>query len=159
MNFFLLIQNAVMAALAATGFGMIFNVPKKAIGFCAMCGAFGVSIRKMLVVLTDGSVSVALATLAAATIVAFAAEFLSRKMRMPPTTFSVPGVIPMIPGSLMFRSIVYAFGMVSGGTESFDAVLFGKGFELAANATVILASIALGVAAPNLIFYRRRSET
>jgi uncharacterized membrane protein YjjB (DUF3815 family) len=86
------------------------------------------------------------------------AEFLSRRMEMPPAVFSVPGVIPMIPGGLMFRSVVYWLSMATDGSGAFDQMLFGDALQLAANAVIILAAIALGIAAPNLIFYRRRPE-
>jgi uncharacterized membrane protein YjjB (DUF3815 family) len=158
MHILLLLQNAVMAALAATGFALIFNVPRRALALCALCGAIGVTFRTVLLNIGGDYIHIAAATLCASIVVASVAEFLSRKMLMPPSVFSVPGVIPMIPGSLMFRSVVYWLSMATESGSDFDTMLFGEALMLAANAMVVLAAIALGIAAPNLILYRRRTE-
>lgn len=158
MNYLLLLHNGLMAALAATGFALIFNVPRRALALCALCGSIGVMGRMLFLELGDGLVNVAAATLCASILVASVAEILSRKMLMPASVFSVPGVIPMIPGSLMFRSVVYWLSMATESGGDFDSLLFGDAMMLAANAMVVLAAIAMGIAAPNLILYRRRTE-
>lgn len=147
-----------MAALAAAGFAMLFSVPRRALAMCALCGAAGVAIRLTLMQATGGSVHIAMATLCAALVVAVMAEVLSRRTGMPPSVFSVAGVIPMIPGGYMFRAVVYWLSMASDNASEFDLVLFGESMHLAAMALLILSAIALGIAAPNLIFYRRRPE-
>lgn len=158
MNYLLLLHNGVMAALAATGFALIFNVPKRTLALCALCGAIGVTCRTALLELGAGSIQLASATLCASIVVACVSEFLSRRMLMPAAVFSVSGVIPMIPGSLMFRSVVYWLSTASGSGGDFDTVVFGEAMMLATKALVVLAAIAMGIAAPNLIFYRRRAE-
>lgn len=159
MDLLHIILNAVMAALAATGFAMLFNVPRRALPLSALCGAVGILCRNFL---TSGVLSsplhIAMATLCASLIVAFLAELLSRKMELPPNLFSVPGVIPMIPGGLMFRSVTYWLGLASQQQSYFDVVVFGEALSMAGTAMIVLSSIALGIAGPNLIFYRRRPE-
>jgi uncharacterized membrane protein YjjB (DUF3815 family) len=158
MDYLLLLHNGLMAALAATGFALIFNVPRRALALCALCGAIGVMGRMLFLEMGGSFVNVAGATLCASIVVASVAELLSRKMQMPASVFSVPGVIPMIPGSLMFRSVVYWLSMATESGGDFDTILFGEALMLAANAMVVLAAIAMGIAAPNLILYRRRTE-
>jgi uncharacterized membrane protein YjjB (DUF3815 family) len=158
MHILLLLHNALMAALAATGFALIFNVPRRSLALCAFCGAVGVTCRALLMAAGGGAIHIAVATLCASIVVASVAEILSRRMQMPPSVFSVPGVIPMIPGSLMFRSVVYWLSMATENGGDFDTMLFGEAMMLAANAMVVLAAIAMGIAAPNLILYRRRTE-
>ena len=158
MTLLLLLHNALMAALAATGFALIFNVPRRSLALCALCGAVGVTSRMILLNLGGGAIHIAVATLCASIVVASVAEILSRRMQMPASVFSVPGVIPMIPGSLMFRSVVYWLTMATESGGDFDGILFGEAMMLAANALIVLAAIAMGIAAPNLILYRRRAE-
>lgn len=151
-----LLNNSLMAALASAGFAMLFNVPRRALPLSAMCGAVGVCSRMLF--LHYGQMHVAMATLGAAIFVAALAELLSSRMNMPPSLFSVAGVIPMVPGGLMFRSVVYWLNIAASDSGPFDEALFGAAWSLTGTAFLVLSALALGIAAPNLIFYRRRPE-
>jgi uncharacterized membrane protein YjjB (DUF3815 family) len=158
MNWVSLIHASVMAALAATGFAMLFNVPRRVLALCAFCGAAGVGSRLLLMGPLGGELQIAMATFAAAVVVAGIAEFLSHRMNVPPAVFSVPGVIPMVPGVFMFRSVVYWLNIAASQDGPFDSVMFGTAWQLTGTSVLILGALALGIAAPNLILYRRRPE-
>ena len=153
-----ILSSALFAALAAAGFAMLFSVPRRTLAMCALCGAAGVGLRLTLLQATNGALHIAMATLCAALAVAILAELLSRRTGMPPAVYSVAGVIPMIPGGYMFRAVTYWLSIASDNATDFDLVLFGESMHLAAMALLILSALALGIAAPNLIFYRRRPE-
>jgi len=158
MDWLQLFNNSVMAALAATGFAMLFNVPRRALALSALCGAAGVGTRMVLMQYGGGEVHIAMATFAAAIVVAALAELISRKMNMPPALFSVPGVIPMVPGGVMFRAVVYWLNIAASQDGPFDEVMFGAAWHLTGISLLILCALAMGIAAPNLILYRRRPE-
>jgi len=158
MNILHILLSALMGALAATGFAMLFSVPRRALAMCAICGAAGVMLRIVLMQATGGAVHIAMATFCSALMVAILSEILSQRTGLPPTVYSVAGVIPMIPGGYMFRSVTYWLSIASDNAEAYDLVVFSESMHLAAMALLILAAIALGIAAPNLIFYRRRPE-
>ena len=44
-----LLQQMALASVPAVGFGMVFNVPKRALGYCAAGGALGRGLRFLLV--------------------------------------------------------------------------------------------------------------
>ena len=53
-----MIQKGCWAAVATVGFAMLFNVPKYALPFCALIGAFGYAPRTALM---SGGMGLALA--------------------------------------------------------------------------------------------------
>jgi uncharacterized membrane protein YjjB (DUF3815 family) len=48
MVIFELLLGALWAAIPAVGFGMIFNVPRSALPFCALGGALTYGVREVL---------------------------------------------------------------------------------------------------------------
>ncbi|KAF0094092.1 MAG: hypothetical protein E1N59_2350 [Puniceicoccaceae bacterium 5H] len=153
-----LLFKALSAALAATGFAVLFNVPKRTLSACALCGAFGVSARILLLNATEHTMHLAAATLLAAAGVSLLSELFSRLLNAPPAVFSVPGVIPMVPGSLMFRTMV-GFLRHANANVPIDYQALGADLQLGLTAFLVLMALAVGIATPNLLFYRRRPET
>lgn len=149
---------ALAAALAATGFAVLFNVPKRTLLACAITGALGVALRLGLLELSDGGLHLAAATLIAAMGVALLGEVFSRWLKAPPAVFTVPGVIPMVPGSLMFRTMV-GFLKHADMHQPIDLTALAADFRLGMTTFLVLMALAVGIATPNLLFYRRRAET
>jgi len=147
-----LLGNAFWAAVAAAGFATLFNVPRRALPGCAIAGAVGYGLRTLLV---EWGVMLELATLVGALVVGFLGEFLARRWQTPAAVFTVPGVIPLVPGSFAFRALIGLIQITDLGTFGGTPVLV----EAAVNAVrtgLILAAIAAGTAAPSLLFQRRR---
>lgn len=98
-----LILELVITFAATIGFGVIFSVPKRAL---LLGGGIGVVTWFVLQTgLTLGASSVfatALASLIAATI----AHLLARKIRIPVTTLSIPGILPLVPGSRAYFTML-----------------------------------------------------
>ncbi|MGE9294331.1 MAG: threonine/serine exporter family protein [Puniceicoccales bacterium] len=151
-----IITQGAWAAIAAFGFALIFNVPKRTLGFGAFCGAVGVSARLCILGLWP-ELHIAMATLIAAIIVAGLSELFSRVLRSPSTVFSVPGVIPMVPGSFMFRAMVQLLQLF-GHKDGQDPEQLALALQLGFTSLMILTALAVGTATPNLLLYRRRPE-
>lgn len=147
-----------MAALAAAGFAVLFRTPLKVLAFSSLCGALGVGVRTVLLSLDSLDLQIATATFLSAAVVGFAAEFLSRKWRVPPTLFSVPGVIPMVPGGIMFHAIVVWIHIVTTKPDQFSPDLLGEALSLSGTSFLCLCALVLGIATPTLLLYRRRPE-
>lgn len=148
----LLLQDAFWAALAATGFAVLFNVPHRTLVGCTIAGALGHATRTLLMGL---DIQIELATLVGAAVVGFLGQYFARRWHAADLVFTVPGVIPMLPGSFAFRTMIGILELASLGTSSGTPVLV----EAAVNGTktgLILAAIAGGIAAPSLIFQRRK---
>ena len=89
-----------------------------------------------------------LGSLAGATLISLLAVRFVHAARSPNHVLTIPGVIPMVPGILMYRGI---FGFVHLGT---DVAEFMAAFSNLLNAGLIVLCLSIGVATPN-IFVRR----
>jgi len=154
-NMWLLLQNAFWAGIAALGFAVLFNVPVRTLFACAICGAIAYATRTLAA--TSIGLSMEAATLAGATLVGFAAVLFSRRLHVPAPVLVMPGVIPLIPGALAFRTMIDLLNLSAApaADETLVAIAAVKSFKTA----LIIGAIAAGVAIPSLIFRRRRPMT
>ena len=148
----LLLEIAFWAAVAATGFAILFNVPPRALPGCAVAAASGHTLRTWLLQL---GLAIEPATLLAATLIGFMGVLLARKNHSPTVIFTVPAAIPMVPGTFAFRTMLGILEITSLSVFGGTPVLVEA--ELNAVKTgLILAAIAGGIIAPRLLFRRER---
>jgi uncharacterized membrane protein YjjB (DUF3815 family) len=145
-----LLRNAVLAAVPAVGFGMAFNVPVRILGWCALGGALGRSLRLLL---TGAGLPVAWATLLAAAAVSWLGVWAAQRIRAHPKVFTVAAVIPMVPGVPIFTAIL-ALSEIQRGGLTYE--LLATAVTASLNAAFIVAALAVGLAVPGLFVYRRR---
>lgn len=147
----LLLQDAVLAAIPAVGFAMIFNVPKGALKYCAMAGALGHALR--LGLHKFGGVPLEWATLLAAGVVSMVGIHWAQTWRAHPKVFTVAAVIPMIPGIYAFTALLAVIEIDrTGYTPALLATVLQNGLR----AFFIVSALAVGLALPGLLIYRRR---
>ena len=139
-------EAAIVTAISAMGFGMNFNVPRHSLPAVAILGILGMLLRNLLAF--DLNVGLILGSLAGASLISLVAVRLVHHTRTPNHVISIPGVIPMVPGILMYRGI---FGFVHLGS---DVQEFMGAFSNLLNAALIVLCLSIGVAIPN-IFARR----
>ena len=139
-------QAAIVTGISAMGFGMIFNVPRRSLPIVALLGVLGMCLRNFIAF--DLHQGLILGSLAGATLISLLAVRFVHATRSPNHVLTIPGVIPMVPGILMYRGI---FGFVHLGT---DATEFMSAFGNLLNAGLIVLCLSIGVATPN-IFVRR----
>ena len=148
----LILQDALWSALAATGFALLFNVPVRTVIGCAFLGAVGHALRTTLMQL---GMSVEAGTLAGATVVGFIGVVFAHRWNTPPTVYTISGAIPMVPGSLAFRAMLGVLRLTAA-TSDTAAVMMAEVFINATKTGLILAAIAVGIAAPSLLFVRQK---
>lgn len=146
-------EYAVAAAISAMGFSMIFNIPRRLLWVVAIGGIIAVCTRNFVNLgPSNGNIGLdmglAIGSLAGSALVSLLAVKVVHWTHVPNHVLSIPSVIPMIPGVLMYRAIVALIAMNGVVGEVTDAVKFGVGSGLT------IMCIALGVAIPN-IFARR----
>jgi uncharacterized membrane protein YjjB (DUF3815 family) len=145
-----LLANAVLAAVPAAGFGMLFNVPFRMLGACALGGAVGRVVRLLLV---KGGLALPGATLLAAAVVSFLGVWVAQRMRAHPKVVTVAAVIPMVPGRTLYSALLEIGAMERAGpTPDLVASALRNGLE----ATFVVAALAVGLATPGLFVFRRR---
>ena len=142
------------SALAALGFAVLFDVPRRLLPACLLLGALGHGSRTLLMKLGLGGVEAA--TLCAAVLVGFAAVGCARRARVPAIVFALPAAIPMVPGAFAFKTMLGVLRLV-GGTAAPSPSLAVDTAVAAAKTALILAALAVGVGSPGLVFRRSAS--
>ena len=146
-----LLENMVLAAIPAVGFGLVFNVPRHALIYCALGGAIGRGGRFLLMGTLD--MPLAWATLLAAAAVSLLGVYVAQRMRAHPKVFTVAAMIPMIPGVPLFTTLIAVAQIQrSGLTNELLSTVVTQGLK----AGFIVAALAVGLAVPGLLFYRKR---
>ncbi|WP_297205950.1 threonine/serine exporter [uncultured Pluralibacter sp.] len=146
----LLAQDMLLSAVPAVGFAMVFNVPAKALPWCALLGAIGHGSR---MVLMHAGLSVEWATFLASVLVGCIGIQWSRWYLAHPKIFTVAAVIPMFPGISAYTAMISAVQMSHVGySEALMETLIGNFLK----ATSIVGALSIGLSLPGLWLYRKR---
>jgi uncharacterized membrane protein YjjB (DUF3815 family) len=156
MNGWLLIQNIFWAGIAALGFAILFNVPKRTLFACALGGALAYAVRTLLVDLN--LLGIEAATLFGAAAVGFLGVPFGRRWHAPAIIFVIPGVIPLVPGALAFRTMIDLLALTTS-TTGVDETLLAATAVNSLKTILIVGGIAGGVAIPSLLLRRYRPMT
>lgn len=146
-------EYAIAAAISAMGFSMIFNIPRRLLWVVAVGGIIAVCTRNFVNLgPSNGNVGLdmglPIGSLAGATLVSIIAVKAVHWFHTPGHVLTIPSVIPMVPGVLMYRALVSLIEMNGVVGEVTGAAVYGISSALA------ILCISLGVAIPN-IFARR----
>ena len=143
------ISYAIAAAISAMGFSMIFNIPRRLLWVVAIGGIIAVCTRNFVNLGPSNNnigldMGLAIGSLAGSALVSLVAVKVVHWVHAPNHVLSIPSVIPMVPGVLMYRALVGLIEMNGVVGELTNAMKFGM-----ASAITIMC-IALGVAVPNV---------
>ncbi|MFD0959665.1 threonine/serine exporter family protein [Paenibacillus chungangensis] len=127
----MMIEQMATSFVASTAFGMIFNVPKRALLLCGLVGLLGWMLYYLL---TIQDMNAIIATLIAAVGVAMLSHALARWKRIPITVFGVSGIIPLVPGGLAYDAMRHL-------VESEYTIAVQQGVK----ALMVSGSIAMGL--------------
>jgi uncharacterized membrane protein YjjB (DUF3815 family) len=144
------LQNMALASVPAVGFGLVFNVPRSALIYCAAGGAIGRGLRFLLI---TAGMPIELATFVAAAVVSLLGVYIAQRMRAHPKVFTVAAMIPMIPGVPFFTALLAVVEIQRRGLTS---ELLNTAVTSGLRAAFIVAALAVGLAIPGLLFYRRK---
>ncbi|MFJ7934202.1 threonine/serine exporter family protein [Sporosarcina sp. NPDC096371] len=93
---------AVLSFLAAAGFGIIFNAPRKMLFYCGFVGMTGWLIYSTFNQYSGDPVQ---ASFLGAFAVAIVAHLFAKRFKMPMIIFSVAGIIPLVPGGMAYNAM------------------------------------------------------
>lgn len=125
--------------LTALGFAVLYNIPRKTVIPAGITGAIGWTIYFFLTVYL--SITEFLATIIASFFIAFVSQIFAQKFRTPVIIFTLPGLIPLVPGGLAYN-MMRAF--VEGNTD--------LGFEYATDTFLTAGALALGLSINGVVF-------
>ncbi len=144
-------EYTIAAAISAMGFSMIFNCPPRLLWAVALGGIIAVCTRNFVnlgpsthnIGLDQGAV---IGSFVGSSVISIICTRMMHVVHAPHQCISIPSVIPMIPGVLMYRAL-FAFidmhGIVGEVTVAMTNMI---------NASLIILFISLGVAIPNVFF-------
>lgn len=148
----IIIQDALLSAVAATGFAMLFSAPRRTLLGCAIGGALGHASRSLLMQFGFG---IELATLAGSVVIGVVGVFCAQRLRAPTPIFTISAGVTLAPGVLAYQTMIGILQVAAGDSETAAAALVtvsANGIKTA----LILGAIAVGIAAPALLFDRRK---
>ncbi|WP_373817815.1 threonine/serine exporter family protein [Glaesserella sp.] len=145
-----LIDDMFFAAIPAVGFALLFNVPPKALKYCAILGAIAHAFRTLMI---HYDVPLVLATFIATSTIGFIGVYLSQRYLAHPKVFTVAAIIPMIPGVYAYKAMI---AMVRMNYDGFSDELFVQMIDNFIKTGFILGALVFGLALPGLLFYRHK---
>ncbi|MCH6199527.1 threonine/serine exporter family protein [Aquiflexum sp. LQ15W] len=142
-----IVFKAFWCGCAAVGFAILFNSPARALFAVFLCGSLA-GFLKFSVLLPGVGGGIIMASAAGAAAVGFASIPVSHWRHVPPIVISIPSVIPLIPGSFAYRTIL---GLISFVSNTEMEVLTKTAHHGVMTFFIILA-LSLGVTLPMLLF-------
>ena len=144
------LNQALAAILAAGGFSVMFNTPKKLLAIVAIEGIVTMLIRNVLML--EFGLPQSIGSFAAAAVVGIAALKVIHIVHTPNTLLIIPPVIPLIPCALLYRLL---FAVLHIQTISVEELL--EALRFGVNGVTIILAVVVGVSIPN-IFIQKRME-
>ncbi|MCL5500695.1 Uncharacterized membrane protein YjjB, DUF3815 family [Phytobacter palmae] len=145
-----LIQDMVLAAIPAVGFAMVFNVPHRALPWCALLGAIGHGTRFAII---SWGFNIEWSTFIASMLVGSIGIRWSRWYLAHPKVFTVAAVIPMFPGISAYTAMISAVKISHLGYNEDLMILLLTNFLKASS---IVGALSIGLSIPGLWIYRKR---
>jgi membrane spanning protein len=130
--------HTILSFFSCFGFGILFNVEKRTLVLAAVNGAIGWTI---LMAFDNTQVSYIFSNLLSALVVGILAEIFAIVKKTPATGFIVIGVIPLVPGFRVYRSMLFFVrgdldkGLTEGVKACFMAIAIAVGIILATSIT------------------------
>ncbi len=109
--------DGLAAGVAAMGFSVVTkNSPKVSFTYVPLLAAIGHAFR--LVLIKYVGIEIAIATFFAAMLIGFLGLFCAYRGRRPVQVFCFPALLPMIPGTWGYRSLLGLINFMKAGEES-----------------------------------------
>jgi len=143
---FEILSKAFWCGCAALGFSVLFNTPRRALLSVWLCGFMAGLIK--YAVFSPGIGGVLVASWLAASAVGFASIPFSHWCHVPPTIISIPAVIPLVPGSIAYRTML---GLIKFINDTDESVLTGTIHNGLMTLFIVMA-LSIGVTLPMLLF-------
>jgi uncharacterized membrane protein YjjB (DUF3815 family) len=99
-----MIKQITLAFLGSIFPVILFNIDRKKIIWAGFCGAIGWATYISVYNLQD---SMGMASFVGAFTVGIYSEFMARKLKTPAIQFSMPGMFPLVPGIIAYKTINY----------------------------------------------------
>jgi uncharacterized membrane protein YjjB (DUF3815 family) len=126
-----LLAQLVTSFIAASGFGILFGAPKRAVIQAGLVGMFG---WLLYIILTPAFMNNVPATIFAAMLVSVLSYACAKIFKLPIIIFNVSGIIPLVPGGLAYNAM-----------RHFVENDYNTALELSAEVVLLAGGIAIGL--------------
>ena len=150
MDFLFLLHQTVCGAIAAAGFGVLFNIGFRSLPWCAVSGALALAVRTYCLGLSWNLE-------AASFTVGAAVQVLRARTDISQNALDVVGCIPMVPGSFAAKAILGMFALTSTSTGDASETLI-TAVQYTLRVTFTIGAIGTGLAIPTLLLRVRVSR-
>lgn len=148
-----ILLDGLFAAIAATGFAVISNPPRKAVLVSAFMAAVGHGLRFYL--LQSDALDLATASFIAAFAIGLMSIFFAKIIHCPAEVFSFPSLLPMIPGMFAYKTILALMKFLQCKDEMMAMSNLLEIFRNGVTTVLVLAGLVVGAAIPLFIFYKQ----
>jgi len=145
------LNQTVCGAVAAAGFGVLFNVGFRLLPWCAASGAVALAVRGCCLGLgwnLEGASFVAALTVSAAV------QLVRRRAGISQDVLDAVGCIPMIPGSFAAKAIIGLFALTTGAVVNESQTLV-TATQYTLRVMFTTGAIGTGLAIPTLLLRAR----
>jgi uncharacterized membrane protein YjjB (DUF3815 family) len=142
------LENGIWFGFAAIGFAILFNVPQRSLLMIWLLAALG-GLTKMFLI--NLSIHIVLSSFAGASLIGILSIPAAHNKHAPPLVFSIPAVIPMVPGVFIYRMILGLMLLSGDPAEITSSQVLSETVNNGLKVLFIMISLAVGVAIPMLI--------
>jgi uncharacterized membrane protein YjjB (DUF3815 family) len=146
LNILEILLKGFWCGVAAVGFAVLFNTPVRAL-IAIFISGFLAGMIKYFVIHPDVGGGIVLGSLLAASAVGFFSIPISHWRHVPPIVTSIPAVIPFVPGSFAYRTIL---GMMKFVRQT-DVEILTKTVYNGTMTLFIIIVLSVGVSLPMLL--------
>jgi len=150
-----IIYDGLFAAVAAIGFAIISNPPRKALAIAAFLAAVGHGLRYYLLHSDLFNVDIATASFFAAIAIGLLSIPFARYVHCPAEVFSFPALLPMIPGMFAYKSILFLTKFLQSKDQTASFQYIEQFFRNGITTIFVLFALVVGVAIPIFLFHRQ----
>ncbi len=144
-------HQALFGAIAAAGFGVLFNFSLRSLHWCAAAGALALTVRTIGL---DAGWSLEAATFVAAIITSCAVRILRRPLGTVSNALALSGCIPMVPGAFFGQTILGLFVLTAPSPEHVEETIVIT-MQSMLRVIFTLGAIGAGLAIPTHLFRNR----
>lgn len=143
-----ILTKSIWAGIGAIGFAILFNVPRRTLGIIWALGFLGGLIKFSAMYFDLGIV---FASFFGATVIGIVSIQSAHFKKSPPLIFSIPAVIPMVPGFFAYKMMLGLIALIKiENTNDYIQTLI-ETVNNGAKTMFILISLGTGVAIPMLL--------
>jgi uncharacterized membrane protein YjjB (DUF3815 family) len=145
---FYVFHHTICGAIAAAGFGVLFNIGFRSLPWCMVSGAVALAVRT--VCLEQLGWNLEASSFAAALVVSVVVLVLRARADVSQNALDVVGCIPMVPGSFAAKAILGLFALTStDNPEASQTLITAVQYTLRVMFTI--GAIGTGLAIPTLL--------